>query len=455
MFHPQDQTLVMPETCAAKHALRFLRAGIVGLASCCMLHAMAAPAVPLGRASVSATASGQITSAFVSRPAINAGKTSNPIAPLEARLNEQIMMIPVDSNGSDISLETTIFRPPGDGPFPVLIMNHGKARGSPRHQERDRFIAISREFVKRGYAVVIPMRAGFARSGGQYVDDGCDLTSNGQSQANDVQGVLEFLSRQSWVDRSRLLVAGQSHGGLTALALGARNLPGVRGLINFAGGLKTDSGPCQWRGALLAAFGEYGARSRTPSLWFYGANDSYFNPALAVLLRDAFVAGGAPAKLVAFGNFKHDAHAMSGSRDGVRVWWPETERFLKQIGMPTDETVALAPEARLPRTAFALIDNIEAIPYLQQHGREQYKVFLTKPTPRAFALSANGGWSWAEDGDDPVERVLATCQRSSGQPCRLYAIDDDVVWTGTAAPAATTLAINAMTPNASALRPSM
>ncbi len=361
-------------------------------------------------------------------------------APLDVRLSEQVMMIPVTANGVDVALETTVFRPPGDGPYPVLIMNHGKARGSPRLQERDRFIAISREFVKRGYAVVIPMRTGFAHSGGQYLDDGCDLTANGQAQANDVQGVIEFLSRQPWADHGRMVVAGQSHGGLTALALGTRNLPGVRGLINFAGGLKTDSGPCQWRSALLNAFAEYGARTRLPSLWFYGANDSYFNPALAMSLRDAFVGAGGQAKLVAFGQFKQDAHAMSGSRDGVRIWWPETERFLKQIGMPTDETVALAPEPRLAKTAFAPIDNVDAIPYLQRQGREQYKVFLSKPTPRAFALSANGGWSWAEDGDDPVERVLATCQRSSGQVCKLYAIDDDVVWTGMPVPSGSTLA---------------
>ena len=354
-------------------------------------------------------------------------QTASDLRP-EGSLTERVLMVPVGVATPVLELETTLFRPPGEGPFPVLIMNHGKARGNPRQQERDRFIAISREFVKRGYAVVIPMRTGFAHSGGQYLDDGCDLQGNGQTQANDVQGVVDYLVRQPWVDRTRLLVAGQSHGGLTALAYGTRTMPGVRGVINFAGGLRTDSGACQWKKALLVAFSGYGAKSKVPSLWFYGANDSYFNPALATALRDAFVGAGGQARLVAFGAFKQDAHAMSGSRDGVKVWWPETERFLKEIGMPTDEVVRLDEQPRLPKTAFAAIDNVEAIPYLQSHGREQYKVFLGKPSPRAFAVSASGGWSWAEDGDDPVERVLASCQRSSGQPCKLYAIDDDVVW---------------------------
>ena len=359
-----------------------------------------------------------------------AGLFSQPVMAItEGRLTEQLVRLPVRTPTGIVELETTLYLPPGEGPFPILVMNHGKARGNPRDQERDRFIAISREFVKRGYAVVIPMRTGFARSSGRYVDDGCNLTANGQTQANDVQGVLDYLVRQPWVDRSRVLVAGQSHGGLTALAFGVHNMPGVRGLINFAGGLRTDSGPCEWKNALITAFAEYGAKSRIPSIWFYGANDSYFSPALATMLHEAFVNAGGLARLVAFGSFKQDAHAMSGSRDGVRVWWPETERFLKQIGMPTEEVVSLEAEMRPAKTNFAAIDNSDAVPYLQQQGREQYKVFLGKPTPRAFAISSGGGWSWAEDGDDPVARVLASCARSSGQQCRLYAIDDDVVWT--------------------------
>ncbi len=120
---------------------------------------------------------------------------------------------------------------------------------------------------------------------------------------------------------------------------------------------------------------------------------------------------------------------MSGSREGVKIWWPETEKFLKELGMPTEPVVALADEIRFPQTTYATIDNIDALPYLKNKGREQYQVFLSKPYPRAFALSSSGAWSWAEDGDDPVEQVLADCQKNSTQPCKLYAVDNNVVWT--------------------------
>jgi len=352
-------------------------------------------------------------------------------AMVSAKLDEQVMMVPAFSGNASVELQTTIFRPPGPGPFPLVIMNHGKEPGNPHLQRRDRFLAISKEFVKRGYAVVIPMRKGFAKSTGQYVEDRCDMQGNGQLQADDLQGALEYFLKQDWVDKDHIIIAGQSYGGLATMAFGTRHFPGVKGLINFAGGLRTDGGTCQWQASLVDAFANYGSRSSVPSLWFYGANDTYFNPAIASRMYNAYVASGGKAKLVAYGPFKRDAHGMAGSRDGVKIWWPETEKFLQQVGMPTAEVIALAEDAPIAKSDFAEIDNVDAIPYLKDKGREAYRVFLSKSSPKAFAVSSSGAWSWAEEGDDPTARVLANCQNSSRQPCKLYAVDDYVVWTDT------------------------
>jgi len=350
-------------------------------------------------------------------------------AELDTTINEQVLMLPVvSSNGSHLQFETTIYKPAGDGPFPLLLMNHGKERGNPNQQKRDRFLAMSREFVKRGYAVAVPMRKGFSKSGGYYSDYGCNMKDNGQLQADDVQAALSALVRQSWVDPERIVIAGQSYGGLATLAFGTRHFPGVRGLLNFAGGLRIDGGSCDWRENLVTAFRYYAGKTILPSLWFYGANDSYFNSSLAGKLLQAYQAAGGRAQLVSFGNFKSDAHGLAGSCDGVAVWWPETERFLQSVGMPTAEIFTLPTSPKLVATNFAAIDNVAAVPYLSQAGREAYRNFLAKSTPRAFALSNSGQWSWAEEGDDPVERVLAACQQSSQTTCQLYAVDKDVVW---------------------------
>jgi dienelactone hydrolase len=357
----------------------------------------------------------------------NAGSAQQII---ETTLDEQVMMVPARSGNAIIELETTVFKPPGDGPFPLVVMNHGKEPGDPHYQKRDRFVVLSKEFVKRGYAVVVPMRSGFSKSTGAYLEDGCNMANNGHLQANDLEGSLEYFRQQPWVDKDRIIIAGQSYGGLATMAFGTRNFPGVRGLINFAGGLRVDGGTCHWQGELVTAFAQYGGKSALPSLWFYGQNDSYFNHALANRLHNAYLTSGGNAKLVAYGAFKSDAHGMVGSRDGVKIWWPETEHFLRQLGMPTEEVVAIAGSPSIPRTDFAAIDNVDAIPYLRDTGREAYRVFLSKSMPRAFAVSASGEWSWAEEGDNPAERVLASCQASSQTPCKLYAVDDYVVWSG-------------------------
>jgi dienelactone hydrolase len=363
-------------------------------------------------------------------------------APLDAALNEQVVMVPAGSGAQSVELETTIFKPPGNGPFPLVVMNHGKALGNPRNQNRDRFIVISREFVKRGYAVVIPMRRGFSKSSGDYLDQGCNMTAHGQTQAEDLQSTLEYLRTQRWADTEHIIVAGQSYGGLTALAYGTHAAHGVKGLINFAGGLKMHGGDCRWQQSLVQAFATYGAKTTLPSLWFYGENDQHFGPDLAARLYQAYLQAGGHAKLIAFGPFKKDAHGMSGSRDGVRIWWPETEKFLRELGMPTETVYALDDEIKVPKVEYAAIDNVEAIPYLRGSAREQYRTFLGKSYPRAFAVSPTGAWSWAEDGDDPAAQALADCQKHSVQPCRLYAVDNHVVWsddhalTTAAAPAA-------------------
>lgn len=348
---------------------------------------------------------------------------------LDASINEQVLMLPVTENGKQLQFETTLYKPPGEGPFPLLLMNHGKERGKPAAQKRDRFLAMGREFVRRGYAVAVPMRKGFSKSEGVYSDFGCNMHDNGMLQADDIEAALRSLTKMSWVDHDRVIVAGQSYGGLATMAFGTRQFPGVRGLLNFAGGLRIDGNYCDWKAALVTAFTSYGSRTSLPSLWFYGENDSYFDPSLAQRLQTAYQSAGGSSQLIAYGSFKSDSHGLISSRDGIPVWWPETERFLQRIGLPTDINTPIGEAARIPASGFAALDNADAIPHLTETGRTAYRHYLSQSLPRAFALSASGAWSWAEDGDDPPSRALAACQKNSTLPCSLYSVDQDVVWT--------------------------
>jgi dienelactone hydrolase len=350
------------------------------------------------------------------------------LAQTPAAMNEQVVMVKVGAGMSGAELETTLFKPDGEGPFPLVVINHGKAAGNPVFQERARYLDASREFVRRGYAVALPMRLGFSKSSGSYTDGGCNIASNGEQQAEWVAGVIEWLRTRTYVDKDRIVVVGQSHGGLTTMALGARNPPGVRGLINFAGGLKFASSGCIWENSLAQAFAHYGARSKLPSLWFYGDNDSYFPPEVWKDLESKYRGAGGNVRLVAFGRFRTDAHGLFASRAGLRIWVPEVERFLDSLNMPSETVIAVSDIPRPPKSDFATLEDAAALPHLRDPGRQGYVKFLQQGLPRAFAVSATGAWGWAAEGDDPTARALANCQKHSKEPCKLYAVDEDVVW---------------------------
>jgi dienelactone hydrolase len=341
-------------------------------------------------------------------------------------LNETVIGVP----SGDVTLETTVFKPSGDGPFPMIVFNHGKLPGDAHEQPRNRPLALAREFVRRGYVVVVPNRRGFAGSGGEYAGHGCNVEANGMAQARDVAATVAYMSAQPYVDKTHIVVAGTSHGGLTTIAYGAHDAalaPGVRGLINFSGGLRQDE--CAgWQKNLTAAFGEYGEHVRLPSLWLYGDNDSVWQGPLAGQMYAAYMEHGARAQMVDFGTYKNDAHRLVGDRDGVQIWWPRVEAFLKQVGMPTAIQYQVSEPSTPKPTGYASLDSVSSVPYVDENGRAGYRNFLSQYSSRAFAVSDSGAWSWAEGGDDPVAVALAGCQKQSSDPCRLYAVDNAVVW---------------------------
>ena len=349
---------------------------------------------------------------------------------LDARLGEAVLMLP--SGGfTEPELEVTVYRPPGDGPFPVLVINHGRASGNAKLQPRYRPSLAAREFVQRGWVVVVPMRQGFSQSGGSEISAGCNVHSNGLQQARSVRRTLDWLGSQPWADVSRNVVLGQSHGGLTTLAYGTAPHPGTRLLVNFAGGLRQESCTA-WQQNLVRAIGDYGAETRLPSLWFYGDNDSYFPPFVWRGAHERYTQAGGRADLVAFGNFGSDAHSLFGSRSGVPIWLPKVLAALDSAGLPTQlvHAMPVAPDLPVPpASGFAAVTDLDRVPLRTDRARAGYQAWLAAESPRAFAIHpTQGSWASAWGGERPIARALANCERFAKAPCRLYAVDDAVVW---------------------------
>lgn len=350
---------------------------------------------------------------------------------LDVRLGEQVLTVP--SGGfTEPALEVTVYRPTGDGPFPVLVINHGRAPGNAKLQPRYRPSLAAREFVQRGWAVVVPMRQGFSQSGGSEISGGCNVHSNGLMQARSVRRTLDWVAGQPWADVSRNVVLGQSHGGLTTLAYGTAPHPGTRLLVNFAGGLRQESCTA-WQHNLIRAIGDYGAETQLPSLWFYGDNDSYFAPFVWRGAHERYTQAGGKAELVGFGTFGSDAHSLFGSRAGLPIWLPKLLAALDAAGLPTQVVRALpvVPDLPVPpASGFAAVTDLDRVPVRTDRARAGYQAWLAADSPRAFAVHpTQGSWASASGGERPIARALANCERFAKAPCRLYAVDDAVVWT--------------------------
>jgi dienelactone hydrolase len=359
------------------------------------------------------------------QPAYAVGGGDASKAPAAALAHERVVMVP--SADPDVLLQTTVFMPEGKGPFPLAIMNHG-ANGDmpPSQQPRYRWTFSAYYFLSRGYAVALPMMRGYAGSGGMLKDSLCDDVGIGLEAANDIRAVIGYMKQQPDIDGSRIVVAGQSFGGWNTLALGTLDVPGVKGLMSFAGGMKAES--CtDPDSALLTAAGILGGKTKTPSIWFFGDNDHVLNPSLWHAMYDRYVAAGGSAELVAYGTFGPDSHQLLSYPEALALWVPKADAFLARVGLPDKEVSPEYLPMRVPPPShYADLNDTQALPYLGEQGAAYYREFLDKPMPRALAIGPNGAGS-STGGFDPLAQALKLCGEH-GPGCRLYAVDDTVVW---------------------------
>ena len=263
-----------------------------------------------------------------------------PSVPLNEHLIRVPMTISRPAGLQRLTLEATLYRPAGPGPFPLVILSHGTSRNpQQRVGRRLRYDAQSWEFVSMGFAVVIPMRRGYGHSEGDYaeVEGPCDCSNfyeAGQESAKDLRATVEYVSTLPFIDRERLVLVGHSSGGLASLILASQGLPGVRGVINFAGGRGSKQGMNCSPDRLVEACAQAGRTTRTPTLWIYSENDSYFPPWLAREMCGAFHQDGGRAEFIMLPPFCEEGHFLFTDVRGLALWTPVVSRFLNELGFP-------------------------------------------------------------------------------------------------------------------------
>jgi dienelactone hydrolase len=347
------------------------------------------------------------------------------------RLIEEKIRIPT-ANGR--SLAATILRPEGDGPFGVVVLNHGVS-ASARERAResaDLLINSAAVFARRGYAVVMPLRRGFGATGGEMTEDpgSCANPDYFRAEANaadDVMAAYDYARRLPYVDASHMILAGQSAGGMVSVfTAGTRNPAGLVAVLSFAGGRGGDPDttpgvPCAVE-PVAKVFDALGKNIHVPVLFNYAENDQFFSPKVTRGWYDRFNANGANAEYVLQPPFGKDGHYLFADTLGVRYWLPTVEGFLARHNVQFARLDATDPE-RQPLLALDRVPNIKS-----DSCRGLYRAFLESPGPRAYAVSAEGRCGFA--GGLPGARDIAVkqCSSVSKDGCTLYAVDDAVVW---------------------------
>jgi dienelactone hydrolase len=361
-----------------------------------------------------------------------------PPAAFALDLRELVEQLPVtvkSTVGSDVSgtITLTSYRPAGDGPFPLVVMNHGRAIAEKRAQQgRQRFEPLARYLVSKGFAVIVPTRLGYGDSYGQ-----SDPEAGGACNSLRVEGMSMTTSDQTlaavahartlpWVDASRWVAIGQSVGGLAAVALAWRQPEGLVAVINFAGGSGGNpdlrpGNPCSpqaiealWRSKAAAS-----AQSPVSMLWIYWANDLFWGPEWPQRWARAWKEGGGALEFHQLPAVGADGH--SGMSIDMDRWVPLVEAQLARVGFTQPGWVP-----KPPATGVAVAD-VAQVP-VAANGRNLYlNRFLAAKSPRAFAVGPGGASGWAT-GDWAMGRALGFCQSARGIVCKLYAVDDEVVW---------------------------
>jgi dienelactone hydrolase len=237
----------------------------------------------------------------------------------------------------NLRLEAYLYRPSGDGPFPLIVYNHGSAQpGEEAVEWPAPFIA--RMFVPAGYAVLVPERRGYGKSEGAPFstaigqDRGERFLRRQQDEAGDINAAVEYVLKEfrAAIDTRRIVIMGWSFGGIVTTLAASRS-------DRFAGVIVQAPGALNWDRSepVRAALTEAAGRLRVPLSCSVAENDLTTESARGICA--AASAGGAKTVLKIYPAFNSGrerpgnppGHALFGPF-GVDFWREDVLAFLAE-----------------------------------------------------------------------------------------------------------------------------
>jgi dienelactone hydrolase len=243
-----------------------------------------------------------------------------------------------------------VVRPVGNGPFPLAVMNHGVSLNA---RERSFFPLVEFRdaalwFARRGYLVVAPTGPGY---GAMTLDlpelglfpvfyskigtcENPNFRDAGMAAALLDKWIIDYITEQNMAVPNAAIVIGQSAGGWGAIALSSQSLSSVKAIIAFAAGRGGRVGGKPNNNCapdkLVDATAAFGRTARTPMLWIYIENDTFFGPDLSRRMHAAYTGAGGSAEYHLIPPFGHDGHFFIDSPEAIPQWSPLVRQFLDE-----------------------------------------------------------------------------------------------------------------------------
>ncbi|HEY5098879.1 MAG TPA: S9 family peptidase [Gaiellaceae bacterium] len=114
------------------------------------------------------------------------------------------------------SIPVFLFTPPGEGPFPVVVMVHGGPEAQWVPQWHVNYVPLAQYLVSRGYAAAVPNVRGSTGYGKRY--EHLDDVRLRLDSVRDLESLHAWLAARSEIDASRAVLYGRSYGGYMVLA---------------------------------------------------------------------------------------------------------------------------------------------------------------------------------------------------------------------------------------------